>query len=86
MEILEIQNPKEVRHLFEEIPFEQRVMPSVIMILASSKGIILLILNVVLMSIVISTTWIDQREKSAMHNFEKQRKPVVEHNSAYTPD
>lgn len=69
MQILEIQNPHEVRHLFEEIPFEKRVMPSIVMIFASSKGILLLIVNVILMSIVISTTWVDQKKKAATQNF-----------------
>ena len=86
MEILEIGNPNEVRHIFEAIPFEKRVMPSIIMIFASSKGILLLIVNVILMSIVISTTWIDRKEKAAVQNFSQQRKAVVATNSAYTPD
>lgn len=88
MEILQIQNPNEVRHIFEAIPLEQRIMPSIFMTFATSKGILLLLVNVILMSIVISTTWVDRKEKAAIQNYSQQRKkaPIVAQNSPYTPD
>ena len=87
MEILEIRNPNDVSSMFEAISLEQRVMPSIIMIFASSKGILLLIVNVILMSIVVSTTWIDQREKAKTQNFTKnQNNLLATVNSAFTPD
>lgn len=94
MEILEIQNPNEVRHLFEEIPFEKRVMPSIVMTFASSKGILLLIVNVILMSIVVSSNWIERKERANTQNFAEQRKAIDNENtrrngtinSAFVPD
>lgn len=93
MEILEVRNPNEVYHIFAAIPFEKRVMPSIIMIFGSSKGILLLLVNVVLMSIVISTHWIDSNKKAKIQNFSQQRTTastisaqVGTTNQAFIPD
>jgi hypothetical protein len=90
MEILEIQNTHEVRPLFKAIAFEKRVLPSIIMVFASTKGILLLIVNVILMSIVISTNWIDRKEKARTQNFSQQRRTVSSNaaavSSVFTPD
>lgn len=89
MNLLEIRNQDAVRSMFEAIPLERRVMPSIIMVFASSKGILLLIVNVILMSIIISTNWIDRKERARIQNFAKQTKasnlPGTT-NTAFTPD
>jgi hypothetical protein len=63
-------------------------MPSIIMVFATSKGIFLLIINVILMSIFISKSWFEQRENAKTQNFSSQRPPTVSHqiNSAFLPD
>lgn len=86
MEILEIRNPNDVRLMFEAIPASKRVMPSIIMTFATSKGIVLLIINVILMSIMVSTHWYDMKEKVRIQNFAKQREPIAQVNSVFTPD
>jgi hypothetical protein len=96
MEILQVLNPKEVRPMFAAIPFEKRIMPSIIMVFATSKGIFLLIVNVIFMSVVISTNWIERREKSKTQNFSQQRSTASDNgdgneqtginNSAFLPD
>lgn len=92
MEILGLSNPDEVRHIFEAIPFEQRILPSIVMVFATSKGILLLMINVIFMSIVISKSWIDRKEKAKIQNFSQQRSTISNNNevaiinSAFTPD
>lgn len=79
--------------MFEAIPFEKRVMPSIVMMFAASKGIFLLLLNVILMAFVISTNWIDRKKKARAQNFSQQRKTISNDaiqagtsNSAFIPD
>lgn len=88
MELLQLLNPDEVRPFFEAIPFEQRILPSILMVFATSKGILLLVVNVVFMAVVISTRWIDMKENLKTQNFSQQRKSIDNSVSvsAFTPD
>ncbi|CRL02929.1 CLUMA_CG016013, isoform A [Clunio marinus] len=91
MELLEIHNPNEVRSMFDSIPFERRLMPSLIMTFFASKGILLIIINVILMSILVSIVSFNQKQKAWIENYLQQRKSKISHvvgilNSVYTPD
>lgn len=88
MNILEVSNPVEVRHMFETIPAGQRVMPSIIMAFVTSKGILLFVVNVLLMSIAISTVWVDKKNSAREKKFQQQRNTIVvsPRNYALSPD
>lgn len=88
MEILEIGNPNEVRSMFEAITAAQRSMPSIIMVFATSKGILFLIINVILMSSAISTVWVDRESEARKEKFQQQRNTVIvgQRNCAFSPD
>jgi hypothetical protein len=73
--------------MFEALPFEKRVLPSIVMIFGSSKGFLLLIVNVILMTIAIAKTWFDRRENAKSQIFASSRStrvgPIA---SAFDPD
>lgn len=57
MRVLEIGNVDQIRPIFERVSFSTRVLPSLIMFAATSKSIILLVLNMIIVFNFPSASW-----------------------------
>lgn len=57
METLEVRNPHETYHIFNQIATSVRMVPSILMIVAASKIIIFFVLNVGIFVGVIMSGW-----------------------------